>query len=196
MESIIIWSLGLVFAYLLGSIPTAYLVVRYRKGLDIRKMGDGNSGAANVARVMGAKTGIFVGIIDIFKGSITLTLVVWLLGSGIGMVGGMIAIIGHNWPVYLLGRGGRGVAVGIGVLLALLPYLAFPIAMVGLLILAITRKARLAIGFFFITLPFLICFIGNYSLVYIGYSFLIPVLVGVSHFIRVRYTTRESTGTV
>ena len=122
MESIIIWSLGLVFAYLLGSIPTAYLVVRYRKGLDIRKMGDGNSGAANVARIMGAKTGIFVGIIDIFKGSITLALVVWLLGSGIGMVGGMLAIIGHNWPVYLLGRGGRGVAVGIGVLLALLPY--------------------------------------------------------------------------
>jgi len=196
MESIIIWSLGLVFAYLLGSIPTAYLVVRYRKGLDIRKMGDGNSGAANVARIMGAKTGIFVGIIDIFKGSITLALVGWLLGSGIGMVGGMLAIIGHNWPVYLLGRGGRGVAVGIGVLLALLPYLAFPIAMVGLLILAITRKARLAIAFFFITLPFLICFIGNYSLVYIGYSFLIPVLVGVSHFISVRYTAREYTGTV
>ena len=82
MELIIIWCVGLVSAYLLGSIPTAYLVVHYRKGFDIRKLGDGNSGAANVARVMGAKTGIFVGIVDIFKGSIILALAGWLLGSG------------------------------------------------------------------------------------------------------------------
>ena len=153
MELIIIWCLGLVSAYLLGSIPTAYLVVHYRKGSDIRKLGDGNSGAANVARVMGAKTGIFVGIVDIFKGSIILALAGWLLGSGIGMAGGIIAIMGHSWPIYLLGRGGRGAAVGIGVLLALLPYLAFPIAFIGIIILGVTRKTRLAIAFFFVTLP-------------------------------------------
>ena len=196
MELIIIWCVGLVSAYLLGSIPTAYLVVHYRKGSDIRKLGDGNSGAANVARVMGAKTGIFVGIIDIFKGSIIIALAGWLLGSGIGMAGGIIAIMGHSWPIYLLGRGGRGAAVGIGVLLALLPYLAFPIALIGIIILGVTRKTRLAIAFFFITLPVLVFLVGNYSLVYLGYTLLIPVLVGSCHFISVKYTTKGLAGAI
>lgn len=196
MELIIIWCLGLVSAYLLGSIPTAYLVVHYRKGFDIRKLGDGNSGAANVARVMGAKTGIFVGIVDIFKGSIILALAGWLLGSGIGMAGGIIAIMGHSWPIYLLGRGGRGAAVGIGVLLALLPYLAFPIALIGIIILGVTRKTRLAIAFFFITLPVLVFLVGNYSLVYLGYTLLIPVIVGICHFISVKYTTKGLAGAI
>ena len=196
MELIIIWCVGLVSAYLLGSIPTAYLVVHYRKGSDIRKLGDGNSGAANVARVMGAKTGIFVGIVDIFKGSIILALAGWLLGSGIGMAGGIIAIMGHSWPIYLLGRGGRGAAVGIGVLLALLPYLAFPIALIGIIILGVTRKTRLAIAFFFITLPILVFLVGNHSLVYLGYTLLIPVLVGICHFISVKYTTKRLAGAI
>ena len=196
MESIIIWCVGLVSAYLLGSIPTAYLVVHYRKGSDIRKLGDGNSGAANVARVMGAKTGIFVGIVDIFKGSIILALAGWLPGSGIGMAGGIIAIMGHSWPIYLLGRGGRGAAVGIGVLLALLPYLAFPIAFIGIIILGVTRKTRLAIAFFFVTLPVLVFLVGNYSLVYLGYTLLIPVLVGMCHFISVKYTTKGLAGAI
>jgi len=196
MELIIIWCVGLVSAYLLGSIPTAYLVVHYRKGFDIRKLGDGNSGAANVARVMGAKTGIFVGIVDIFKGSIILALAGWLLGSGIGMAGGIIAIMGHSWPIYLLGRGGRGAAVGIGVLLALLPYLAFPIALIGIIILGVTRKTRLAIAFFFITLPVLVFLVGNYSLVYLAYTLLIPVIVGICHFISVKYTTKGLAGAI
>ena len=196
MELIIIWCVGLVSAYLLGSIPTAYLVVHYRKGFDIRKLGDGNSGAANVARVMGAKTGIFVGIVDIFKGSIILALAGWLLGSGIGMAGGIIAIMGHSWPIYLLGRGGRGAAVGIGVLLALLPYLAFPIALIGIIILGVTRKTRLAIAFFFITLPVLVFLVGNHSLVYLGYTLLIPVIVGICHFISVKYTTKGLAGAI
>ena len=196
MELIIIWCVGLVSAYLLGSIPTAYLVVHYRKGSDIRKLGDGNSGAANVARVMGAKTGIFVGIVDIFKGSIILALAGWLLGSGIGMAGGIIAIMGHSWPIYLLGRGGRGAAVGIGVLLALLPYLAFPIAFIGIIILGVTRKTRLAIAFFFVTLPVLVFLVGNYSLVYLAYTLLIPVLVGICHFISVKYTTKGLAGAI
>ena len=196
MELIIIWCVGLVSAYLLGSIPTAYLVVHYRKGSDIRKLGDGNSGAANVARVMGAKTGIFVGIVDIFKGSIILALAGWLLGSGIGMAGGIIAIMGHSWPIFLLGRGGRGAAVGIGVLLALLPYLAFPIALIGIIILGVTRKTRLAIAFFFITLPVLVFLVGNHSLVYLGYTLLIPVIVGICHFISVKYTTKRLAGAI
>ena len=196
MELIIIWCVGLVSAYLLGSIPTAYLVVHYRKGFDIRKLGDGNSGAANVARVMGAKTGIFVGIVDIFKGSIILALAGWLLGSGIGMAGGIIAIMGHSWPIYLLGRGGRGAAVGIGVLLALLPYLAFPIALIGIIILGVTRKTRLAIAFFFITLPLLVFLVGNHSLVYLGYTLLIPIIVGICHFISVKYTTKGLAGAI
>ncbi len=107
--------------YLLGGIPFGYLVVRWRLGRDIREMGSGNIGATNVARVMGKAWGRLVLALDMAKGLIA------VVGSGVLLsreplvlvVGGLGAIVGHMFPLYIGFKGGKGVATGIGVIVAL-----------------------------------------------------------------------------
>jgi acyl phosphate:glycerol-3-phosphate acyltransferase len=109
-------------AYLLGSIPMAYLAVKliYRK--DIRKYGSGQVGGSNVYRSFSKKLGITVGLYDAAKGA----LVVWVahllgLGTAFQVVAGTGVIIGHNWPLFLRFNAGRGLATTVGVALYLLP---------------------------------------------------------------------------
>jgi len=115
--------LGVLIAYVAGSVPSAYLAGRAR-GVDLRKVGSGNLGATNVARVLGAKTGAAVFLADLLKGFLpvfflprfaeTLRPELWALAYGVA------AIIGHVKPVFLLGKGGgKGVATASGVFLAL-----------------------------------------------------------------------------
>lgn len=115
--------IGVVIAYVAGSIPSAYLAGKAH-GVDLRKRGSGNLGATNVVRVVGVKTGVLVFIVDVLKGFLpvyflpmyaeTLRPELWAL------VFGVAAIIGHVKPVFLLGRGGgKGVATATGVFLAL-----------------------------------------------------------------------------
>ena len=111
-------------AYLVGSIPTAYLVARWRRGIDIRQYGSGNVGASNVLAVVSKRWAIPVTVFDIGKGA----LAVWgaqLLGLGAAqqVTVGIITIIGHNWPVFLRFQGGRGVFTSLGVITMLSPKL-------------------------------------------------------------------------
>ena len=116
-------AVALAGAYLLGSFPTAYVVVRLRKGIDIRKVGTRNMGAMNVIYTLGMAYGILVLIIDITKGIAAIILARW---SGvpltIQLVAGGAAVIGHIFPVFLGFRGGKGGAVCIGVFAALMPW--------------------------------------------------------------------------
>ena len=120
--------------YLLGSLPTGYLVGRLR-GIDIREHGSGNIGATNVVRVLGKKPGYFVFFCDALKGFLAVFLschlAVWQVALGVGVtekvmilagiVGALACILGHNFPVWLKFRGGKGVATTVGVLLGLMP---------------------------------------------------------------------------
>lgn len=118
-------ALALLVAYLVGSIPTAYLVGR-ANGVDLRTVGSGNLGATNVLRTLGWKFGLFVYVADMLKGFLP----VWLLprfagvepGWPWGVSFGVLAIAGHVRPVFLRGKGGgKGVATASGVFLALAP---------------------------------------------------------------------------
>ncbi|MDD5604532.1 MAG: glycerol-3-phosphate acyltransferase [Dehalococcoidales bacterium] len=115
--------LGL-FAYLLGSVPAAYIAARLSKGIDLRETGSGNVGTSNVARMTSKILAVPVFMFDIGKGY----LVVWL-ASIAGMelfyqiVIGLLAVIGHNWPVFLGFKGGRGIATSLGMVLAVSPWL-------------------------------------------------------------------------
>ena len=127
-------------AYLLGSIPTAYLAGRVLRGIDIRQHGSRNVGATNAFRVLGPWVGITVLLIDILKGY----LAVWLAGTmqlpgWVVVVVGMTAILGHNWTVFLAFRGGKGVATSSGVFLALLPRSFMAAAIVFVIAFALTR---------------------------------------------------------
>jgi len=114
--------LSIIIGYLLGSIPTAYIVSRVRKGIDIRNIGSGNMGGANVMREVGAHEGVFVGFIDIAKGAGAILIAqaldipeLWVFGTGFA------ALVGHNFPVFAGFRGGRGSATIIGIFLVLAP---------------------------------------------------------------------------
>ena len=110
-----------VASYLLGSIPSAYLVTRYMKSIDIRGYGSGNVGASNVMEHVGMRTGLALGVFDtLFKGTMPVV-AASLLGHGphIQAAVGMAAVAGHNWSAYLKLTGGRGISVSIGVLVGL-----------------------------------------------------------------------------
>lgn len=116
------------FAYLIGAIPTGYLLARL-KGVDIRKVGSGNIGATNVYRCVGKSWGILTFLLDFLKGWLPTALFPMLLqrwtggssGASLAILFGCLAVAGHNWPVYLRFRGGKGMATGAGALLGFAP---------------------------------------------------------------------------
>ncbi|MCM8799399.1 MAG: glycerol-3-phosphate 1-O-acyltransferase PlsY [Candidatus Omnitrophica bacterium] len=114
-------------SYLVGSIPTAYILVKFFKGIDIRKFGSGNVGATNAIRVLGKKKGILVLIIDVVKGVIPVVFlanffkskITFIPESLLRVILGVFAVIGHNWTLFLKFKGGKGVATTFGVLIGL-----------------------------------------------------------------------------
>ena len=177
--------LGLL-CYFIGSLPTAYLFTRYILGRDIREIGDFNSGAANVFRNVGPKSGIAVGAIDIAKGSLVIVLSKILVDDpGMVMMAGAAALAGHNFPAHLKFKGGRGAATAVGVLIASFPAIGLPIGAAGLVLLYLTRKAIYPLAMFLVAIPVLAYPVG-YSSTLAVYAVAIPLSVGLSHF----FTTR------
>jgi acyl phosphate:glycerol-3-phosphate acyltransferase len=109
----------ILISYLLGSIPFGYLIVKVRRGGDIRSAGSGNIGAANVTRVAGTIAGIATLLLDAAKGYFAVYFAGRVTGGNIRwiMVAALFAVLGHLFPVWLGFRGGRGVATGLGVFL-------------------------------------------------------------------------------
>ena len=161
-----IWLLIFSLSYLIGSIPSGYLVAR-SKGIDISKHGSSNIGAANVARVMGKNWGYLVGLCDFLKGFLA-TKLGFLIASHFllsSVLGGVIAaiasIVGHNYPVWLGFRGGKGIATSGGAVLALLPPLVFVSAgVVWIVVFFISRFTSLASLIAALTLPIAVLLIG------------------------------------
>jgi glycerol-3-phosphate acyltransferase PlsY len=112
----------LVFAYLLGSLPTAVIVSKRFKGVDIRTIGDGNMGARNTFHAIGPKFGFMVAVIDFFKGALPV-LLAYLLGLELGwqFSAGAMAILGHDFPVFAGFKGGQGTASTLGTMSVLFP---------------------------------------------------------------------------
>ena len=117
--------LGIFLGYLLGSIPSAYILLRLVRRGDIRTMGTGNVGALNAYQQLGPAAGIAILVADVSKGVIAVFLPLWIGAPDWARFGGAAAVIvGHTWPVFLGFRGGKGAATILGVGLALAPPLA------------------------------------------------------------------------
>jgi glycerol-3-phosphate acyltransferase PlsY len=176
-----------ILGYLLGSIPTAHIMGRIFKKVDIRKLGDGNMGAQNAFRQLGAKTGVAVGIIDAAKGALAIVIAqVANLPQITVLLAGAAAVIGHNWPVFLRFRGGRGEATTIGVLLTTITQPMLILATPSILTLVISRNVILASAVLFVPLPFVCWWLGVPG-VLIAYGIALPCLVGFTHFLRTRW---------
>lgn len=152
-------------AYLLGSIPTGFLVAKAR-GVDIRTVGSGNIGATNVFRFLGKPAGIFVLFADALKGWLAVvvitrvvTMVLHLPGDQLiqewlAICAGVCAILGHNFTCWLHFKGGKGIATSAGVLTALVPLSLVVILIVWIVVFALTRYVSLASICASFTLPF------------------------------------------
>jgi len=112
-------------SYLLGSIPFGKLVA-HRHGIDIQKVGSGNIGFANVVRALGFKPALPVLVGDSLKGFVPTYIALVYFGQTMAMIVGTIAILAHIFPVWLRFRGGKGIATGLGVMIAISPMLILP----------------------------------------------------------------------
>lgn len=138
----------LIAAYILGSIPFGYMVVRARTGADVRETGSGGTGATNVSRRAGKLAGVVTLALDALKGALAVILARWLLTEDFGInwwvaVAVVLAIAGHCFPVWLGFRGGKGVATGVGSFLALSPPAVAVAGVVFILVVWATRYVSL-----------------------------------------------------
>ena len=173
--------LAIVIAYLLGSIPCAYIAGRLVKGVDIRQLGGGNVGAVNVMREIGTAAGFTVLFADMAKGLLAVLVAQWL---GLPLIWvfivGFIAVVGHSWPVWLGFKGGQGGATTMGVLLALVPAeFAISFAIIVIVVL-VTSNMRLGMGVGFVFLPLIIWLFGG-EVSIIVYSIALPLFGGLKN---------------
>ncbi len=114
-------------SYLVGSFPTAYVIGKHLRNIDISGTGSGNIGARNAYEVTGSKAiGITVGTIDVMKGFLVTLLATLLYGLVPGLTAAVFVVLGHNYSIFIKFKGGRGLATGAGALLVLQP-LAVPV---------------------------------------------------------------------
>jgi len=136
--------LSVIFAYLLGSVPTGYILGSLA-GVDVRKAGSGNVGATNVARVVGKRHGIFTLVADIAKGFVPVVIALNLgLTSTATAFVGVAAFLGHLYPVFLRFQGGKGVATALGVFLGLSPWTTLVLMPIFVLVILATRVVSLS----------------------------------------------------
>ncbi|HTY81461.1 MAG TPA: glycerol-3-phosphate acyltransferase [Dehalococcoidales bacterium] len=178
--------LVLIIGYLLGCIPTAYIAGRKKAGKDIRCLGDKNPGAGNAYRELGPTPGVIVFFVDTAKGvAAVLIAQAGQLSQNWVMATGLATVIGHNWPIFLGFRGGRGVATTLGILYVLAPVPMLVMTVPTFLILLWRRNVTPAMAFLFIILPFVEwAFKTNPAI--IVYGLFLPALTGVLTFFRTR----------
>lgn len=182
--------LFILFAYLIGSIPTAVWISRYFFGVDIRDYGSGNAGATNTFRVLGSKWGTIVMSVDVLKGVIATSLYIVLpfymhnewdrtnLMVGLGLA----AVVGHIFPLWADFRGGKGVATLFGMILAIQPLVALYCIGVFLLCLYLTRFVSLSSILASIAFAVLILFIFNEKEpLYRAFAIAVALLVILTH---------------
>ncbi len=171
---------AIIIGYILGSIPFAYIVGHLIKGVDIRETGGGNIGALNVYRNVGPVYGLAVLAADIGKGAMAVVIASWLdLTLPWICVAGFAAILGHNWPVFLKFRGGKGAATVLGVLLAFMP---IPLLIAGALVIifiAITSNVRLALCAMVFTPLFAWLLERDLDMIYIYYPLALLLFIGL-----------------
>ncbi len=165
--------------YLLGSIPSAYIAGRLKKGVDIRQVGSRNMGALNTMREIGRVPGLAVLIADIAKGSVAVLIARWLgLSLPWVFLAGFAPVVGHNWPVFLGFRGGKGAATTIGVLLALVPYESAISLAIMVIVIIVTSNYRLAMAIGLALLPLIIWGINGSGML-IAYSIALALFLGI-----------------
>ena len=172
---------AIIVGYILGSIPSAYLVARFRKGIDIREVGSKNMGAMNVYYQVGLLEAVLVLLADVGKGIAAILLARWLdLSLTFQLLTGLAAVVGHAFPVFLKFRGGKGGATTLGILLFLMTK-AIPFFIIAAVIaLFVTRNLTFCYAIGFVVIPFVAWLIYDLKPL-IFFSIGLPVFVGIQY---------------
>ena len=170
-------------SYLLGSLPTGFLIGKYLKNIDLRTIGSGSTGATNVLRNVGKWPAVFVFFIDVGKGLIAVKIAQNFTEQGlIEVIAGISAVTGHIWPIWLKGKGGKAVATGLGMFLAISWKVGMASFGIFLIVLAKTKFVSLSSISAAILLPFFMFFyLGNFIHSYFFISLVVSVLVTWKH---------------
>jgi glycerol-3-phosphate acyltransferase PlsY len=175
-----------IIGYFLGSIPTAYIVTRFKTGKDIRTLGGGNVGGLNTYKEVGPVPALIVSLFDIGKGVAAAAVTHWVLhlDEPYVLIAITAAVIGHSWMVWLKFNGGKGMAVIFGSLLVMMPVFGYTpelgiiIAIISLLFL-LTRNVALSLGIGLMVLPFLFWMGGTHSGILVVWYAVIAVIAAV-----------------
>ncbi|HEV2579133.1 MAG TPA: glycerol-3-phosphate 1-O-acyltransferase PlsY [Acidobacteriaceae bacterium] len=183
-----LWLLTLAIAYLLGSIPFGYLLVRIFRKEDIRATGSGNIGATNVARSGAKGLGILTLLLDLLKAFAAVKIAQHFapgtpgFPSDLAVAAGIAAVLGHVFPIWLGFKGGKGVASALGVFIALAPLAALCALGVFIVVFAITRYVSLASILAAVMMPvFCLLWMPDRSPVFVGGVIFIALLVIAKH---------------
>jgi len=186
--------IAIIIGYLLGSIPSAYIVTRLAKGKDVRHLGGGNVGGLNVFREVGPWPALVAGIVDVGKGAAAVAIAYWLLAVPplFVLLAGLAAVVGHNWMVFLKFSGGKGMGPTIGALAVVMPLYGYwqgLLIFFGIILIPfiITRNVALSMGIALLALPFITWF-GMHS----GIGTIMAVVLGLVVAIKFTPTARAA----
>jgi acyl phosphate:glycerol-3-phosphate acyltransferase len=173
-----------IITYLLGSISFSYVMAKWVKGVDIREHGSGNAGATNTLRLLGKGPALTVLVLDAIKGIVAIGIGYLFAGNNPTVLAlcGLMVILGHNWPIFLRFRGGKGVATTIGVASTLIFLASLITGIIAILLIITTRFVSLGSLIFTIGLPFaVLAFNQYYPVPYLWLSIVIAILAIVRH---------------
>ena len=173
----------LLVSYLLGSFPSGFLYAKNFKGIDLRYVGSGSTGATNVLRNIGKWPALIVFILDVLKGFIAVKITYFLLSENIFQVlAGLSAIIGHIWPIWLQGKGGKAVATGLGMFIALSWQVGLASFGTFLMIVSVTKVVSLSSITAALLLPlYMLRYTGTFNHSFTLFSFIVSIIVIWKH---------------
>ena len=189
METLMIIA-GILLAYLLGSIPSAVWVGKAFYGIDVRKEGSGNAGATNTIRVLGAKAGVPVLLIDVIKGWLAVFLMAWFIPESFSELqttylrigAATAAVLGHVFPVFAGFKGGKGIATLLGVGIALYPLAVLVVVGLFIFVLLVSGYVSLASITGSVSFPLIVIFLFNPdSLPLIMLAIFVGIFVPLTH---------------
>lgn len=169
-----------VIGYFLGNISSSYLVGKLMAKIDVREHGSGNLGATNAYRVLGFKAGVIVFLADAIKGLLATVIGLWIKGDVGGLIGGIAAVIGHNWPFLLEFKGGKGIATSFGSIIILFPFISLILLVVEILVIVFTGYVSLASITVAVLFPILVIAF-KYSIQHIIAALVLAVLAVYRH---------------